>query len=126
LSDAVKAKDEVVVANQAAITEANQQVAALKAENDALKAEKRDGEITALESDLNKEFSADQRDRYRKMGDTAFKALAGDLREFGKPTLPTALKGETATAGKTEQTDERALSAKLYAQVAGLASAAGE
>ena len=55
-----------------------------------LKADKREGDIKALETSLNKQFSAEEKTSYTNMDDTSFAFMSQQLTQFSAGTQPPA------------------------------------
>ena len=54
------------------------------------KADKREGDIKALETSLNKQFSAEEKTSYANMDDTSFAFMSQQLTQFSAGTQPPA------------------------------------
>lgn len=62
----------------------------LEAENKQFAADKREAEIKTLETELKKEFSAEDKTKFSALDDTSFGFMASQLRQFSVPaTTPT-------------------------------------
>lgn len=57
----------------------------LETQNKQFAAEKREAQIKSLETELKKEFSTENKEKYSALDDTSFNFMAGQLRQFSAP-----------------------------------------
>ena len=69
----------------ARIAEQNTEISNLKEQVKQFAADKREAEIKALETELKKEFSAEDKTKFSALDDTSFGFMASQLRQFSVP-----------------------------------------
>lgn len=116
---------------QAKIKELQGQVDTLTEQNKQFAADKRNAQIEALQKDLGKEFSAEDKTKFSTLPDEAFDLMASQLKQFSskpqdnKPGLPASLfshqanGGEVNPQGQDEQHRFTAGASKFAAQAKG-------
>lgn len=116
---------------QAKIKELQGQVDTLTEQNKQFAADKRNAQIEALQKDLGKEFSAEDKTKFSALPDEAFDLMASQLKQFSskpqdnKPGLPASLfshqanGGEVNPQGQNEQHRFTAGASKFAAQAKG-------
>lgn len=99
---------------QASLAEAQQAALDAEAKLSAFQSEARKDRVKALFSELGREYSEDKARPYLEMSDTAFAAVAEDLKA-AKPKLPAGLFSEQALDGQTDEAAREAHIARLSA-----------